>query len=108
MYVLCNNHDNIKVSYKNNWYYTSVPESAKVNTHHCLERNNLIYIWYHAEGIEPNWEPPEVQQITNGELTYVGKIEHEVNVHIEVMYNTLILSSYKQKMFLKLCQHLLT
>ena len=61
-----------------------VPDMAKVKSYHTLELNGFVYIWYHAEGIEPTWTPPEVEEITRGEWAYRGRTEHHVNAHIEV------------------------
>ena len=44
----------------------------------------MIHLWYHAEGIEPNWQVPEIEKITSGDWTYRGRTEHHVNAHIEV------------------------
>ena len=46
-----------------------------------------MYVWHHAEEIEPTWEPfqvPEMDPI-NGPDTwlYRGRTEYEVNAHIE-------------------------
>merc|ERR1712117_309666 len=37
-------------------YSTKVPAFAKVKTHHSLEVNGLVFVWHHAEEIEPTWE----------------------------------------------------
>ena len=57
---------------------------AKVKSYNTLELNGFVYIWYHAEGIEPTWAPPEVEEIMRGEWAYRGRTEHHVNAHIEV------------------------
>ena len=44
----------------------------------------MIHIWYHAEGVEPTWQLPEIEQITSHHWTYRGRTEHHVNAHIEV------------------------
>ena len=61
-----------------------VPEVANVKSYTVLERNGFVYMWYHAEGVEPYWEPPELEEITSGEWKYRGRTEHEINCHIEV------------------------
>ena len=50
-----------------------------------IERNGLILVWYHAEGVEPIWEPPEIEQISSGQWTWRGRTEHIINAHIEVL-----------------------
>lgn len=49
-----------------------------------MEINGWVYLWHHAEGIEPNWTPPEIEQITAGSWLYKGRTEHYINAHIEV------------------------
>lgn len=60
-----------------------IPDMARVESYISLERNGFIMMWHHAEGIEPNWEPPEIEEITRREWTYRGRSEHFVNAHIE-------------------------
>lgn len=64
-----------------------VPDVARVKSYISLERNGFIFMWHHAEGIEPNWEPPEIEEISRGEWTYRGRSEHFVNAHIEVSHH---------------------
>ena len=49
-----------------------------------LERNQLIFVWYHADGEEPTYEPAIIPNV-DGDLTsqeawvYHGRNEYEVN-----------------------------
>ena len=63
---------------------TKVPDMAKLKSWPCLERNDTIFVWYHAEGIDPTWEPDEIPQITQKQWTYRGQTVHYINCHIEV------------------------
>jgi len=63
---------------------SSVPDVAKVNSYITLERNGFIYMWHHAEDVEPYWEPPVIEEIASGEWKYGGSTEHIVNANIEV------------------------
>uniref|UniRef100_A0A1I7U978 cholesterol 7-desaturase n=1 Tax=Caenorhabditis tropicalis TaxID=1561998 RepID=A0A1I7U978_9PELO len=60
-----------------------IPEQAKVTTWPCIERNQNIYIWYHCDGAEPEWEIPEISEITEGIWKLGGRTEHEVMCHIQ-------------------------
>ncbi|XP_074654044.1 cholesterol 7-desaturase nvd-like [Tubulanus polymorphus] len=60
-----------------------VPEMAKVKSWPVMELNGWIYLWFHAEGAEPYWTPPEIPEITSGQYTYRGRTEHTINAHIE-------------------------
>ncbi|KAJ8300919.1 hypothetical protein KUTeg_022438, partial [Tegillarca granosa] len=64
-------------------YAEKVPEGAGVKSYVTLETNGWIYLWHHAEGIEPNWTPPALDEVNNGNWTYRGRSEHYVNSHIE-------------------------
>jgi len=61
-----------------------VPEVARVTSYSTLERNGFVFLWYHAEGIDPAWEPPEIDEVASGQWKYCGRSEHFVNAHIEV------------------------
>lgn len=66
-------------------YSDKIPDFAQTKAWHCLERNSTIYIWYHAEGIEPTWYPDDIEEIRNGTWTYRGYTGHTINAHIEVI-----------------------
>ncbi len=57
---------------------------ARVKSYTVLERNKFVLIWYHAEGQDPDWEPPVIEEIENGTWVYRGRTEHHINAHIEV------------------------
>lgn len=69
-------------------YATKVPEQAKIKSWPCVEKNGHIYIWYHAEGIEPNWVIEDIEEIENNTWTYRGRSEHIINAHCEVCKQT--------------------
>uniref|UniRef100_A0A8R1I2S2 cholesterol 7-desaturase n=1 Tax=Caenorhabditis japonica TaxID=281687 RepID=A0A8R1I2S2_CAEJA len=60
-----------------------IPEQAKVTTWPCVERNQNIYLWYHSDGAEPEWEIPEIPEVTDGTWKFSGRTEHEVMCHIQ-------------------------
>ncbi|CAO4379781.1 unnamed protein product [Caenorhabditis nigoni] len=60
-----------------------IPEQAKVTTWPCIERNNNIYLWYHCDGVEPEWQIPEITEITEGLWKLGGRTEHELMCHIQ-------------------------
>lgn len=65
-------------------YSEKIPDFAKTKAWPCVEKNCNIYIWYHAEEIEPTWMPDDIAEIENGTWTYRGYTEHPINAHIEV------------------------
>ena len=65
-------------------YATStIPEMARLKTHICLERNNLVFMWHHAEQEEPGWFPPVLDCVEDGSWVYQGRNEYHVNCHIQ-------------------------
>ena len=67
---------------------------ARVKSWPSMEINGWIYLWHHAEGIEPNWLPPELEEVTNGTWQYGGRSEHHINSHIEVGPQCTLASAY--------------
>lgn len=67
-------------------YSEKVPHFAQTKAWNCLEINCTIYLWYHAEGIDPTWTPDLIEEIKNGTWTYRGYTEHSINAHVEVNY----------------------
>ncbi|MEH6568201.1 MAG: Rieske 2Fe-2S domain-containing protein [Halioglobus sp.] len=47
-------------------YCEEIPDRANLKAWHVRECNNLVYCWYHAEGAEPQWEVPVLEEF-NGE-----------------------------------------
>ncbi|XP_071795908.1 cholesterol 7-desaturase nvd-like isoform X2 [Asterias amurensis] len=64
-------------------YAEKVPAFAKVKTHRSLEINHLIMLWYHAEGDEPSWFPPEFEEVKTGQYTYQGFSAVFYDCHIQ-------------------------
>lgn len=64
-------------------YAEKVPEFSKVKAWATRELNGHIYLWFHAEGKEPYWEPEEVPEITRKQFVYRGRSEHYVRAHIQ-------------------------
>ncbi|KAL4219145.1 hypothetical protein ACF0H5_021727 [Mactra antiquata] len=64
-------------------YADKVPEVSKIKSWTSMELNGWIYIWHHAEGAEPYWKLPELEEVTSGAWQYKGRTEHYINAHIE-------------------------
>jgi len=65
-------------------YSDQIPDFAQTKAWPCVEKNAAIYMWYHAEGIEPTWTPDDIEEINDGTWTYRGVTQHTINAHIEV------------------------
>ncbi|CAJ0596340.1 unnamed protein product [Cylicocyclus nassatus] len=61
----------------------TIPEQAKVAVWPVTERNEHIYVWYHCDKTDPEWDIPEFDEIVNGEWTYGGRTEHEIMCHCQ-------------------------
>ncbi len=58
-----------------------IPEFIKLKTYTSKEVNGLIFLWYHADGEEPNWEVEPVPNLVDGvedQWIYQGRSEFEV------------------------------
>lgn len=64
-------------------YADKIPEVARVKSWPVCEVNSWIYLWYHAEGLDPTWQLPEIEEITKGSWVFRGRTEHIINAHIE-------------------------
>uniref|UniRef100_T1J9H4 cholesterol 7-desaturase n=1 Tax=Strigamia maritima TaxID=126957 RepID=T1J9H4_STRMM len=60
-----------------------IPAHSKIRKWDSLEQTGWIMVWYHAEGETPQWYPPNVAEIVNGEWVYKGRTEHIVGCHIQ-------------------------
>tara|TARA_B100000029_G_scaffold63373_2_gene56763 strand:- start:1591 stop:2559 length:969 start_codon:yes stop_codon:yes gene_type:complete len=70
-------------------YASKIPQRAKdtkIQTYPTVEKNNLIYAWYHPEGLEPEYEVQEYPEISDPDwaddyLLY----EYPIKCHIQDM-----------------------
>ncbi|KAK7475347.1 hypothetical protein BaRGS_00033423, partial [Batillaria attramentaria] len=60
-----------------------LPDKSQVKSWPVAELNGWIYLWFHAEGLEPTWRLPEMEEITKGQWVFRGRTEHFINAHIE-------------------------
>ena len=66
------------------WAYFKKKSYCQIRVWQSLERNQLIFVWYHADGEEPTYEPAIIPNV-DGDLTsqeawvYHGRNEYEVN-----------------------------
>lgn len=62
----------------------SVPPTMKTKSWKCCEVNQLIFVWYHAESMSPEWYIKPVLQISRDKWQYQGRNEFLINCHIQV------------------------
>ncbi|KAK0162560.1 hypothetical protein PV327_006328 [Microctonus hyperodae] len=64
-------------------YTKIVPPTMKTKSWKCCEVNQLIFVWYHAESIDPEWYIEPVLQISKDKWQYQGRNEFLINSHIQ-------------------------
>uniref|UniRef100_UPI00358F49A6 cholesterol 7-desaturase nvd-like isoform X2 n=1 Tax=Myxine glutinosa TaxID=7769 RepID=UPI00358F49A6 len=67
-------------------YAKKVPEFARTKVWPSCEMNGLIYMWYHCDGIEPEWNVPKQEEIASGEWVFRGRTEHYITAHIQATW----------------------
>lgn len=60
-----------------------VPDFARIKRWPSCEVNGGVYVWFDAEGREPQWQIPVVEEIERGSWTCRGRTEHFINAHIQ-------------------------
>lgn len=60
----------------------SVEKSARLKKWTSLERNGLIFVWYHAENATP-WDLPVIDNIDAGHWKFHGHNEFAIKCHIQ-------------------------
>lgn len=61
------------------------PAAARVRSWPVVERNRMIFVWHHAEGLPPSWEVPVMPEIGDPKWTEPRLFELEVPVHMQDM-----------------------
>lgn len=64
-------------------YAEKVPRVAKAKTWQNCEVNEIIFVWYHAEGLEPSWYIKSHDYISNRKWRYQGRNEFRISCHIQ-------------------------
>ncbi|KYN37693.1 3-chlorobenzoate-3,4-dioxygenase oxygenase subunit [Trachymyrmex septentrionalis] len=64
-------------------YAEKVPHVARVKVWKSCEVNHIIFVWYHSESAEPDWQPQPHTNISNGSWRYQGRNEYLINCHIQ-------------------------
>lgn len=66
-------------------YCDRIPAKAKVRAWEVVDRNGMIFVWHHAEQAAPDWEVPEVPQLSDPDWCEPRTFEIEVPVHMQDM-----------------------
>jgi len=66
-------------------YCERIPAKARVRAWDVEERNGMIFAWHHAEQKPPDWQVPEISQLSDPAWTEQRTFEFEVPVHMQDM-----------------------
>ena len=61
------------------------PAAARLRSWPVVERNRMIFVWHHAEGLPPSWDVPVMPEIGDPNWTEPRLFELEVPVHMQDM-----------------------
>ncbi|XP_057341209.1 cholesterol 7-desaturase nvd 1-like [Microplitis mediator] len=64
-------------------YSKTDPSKMETKSWKSCEVNKIIFVWYHAELADPEWELEPVKEITDESWRFQGRNEFYVNCHIQ-------------------------
>ncbi|XP_061460445.1 cholesterol 7-desaturase nvd-like [Rhineura floridana] len=64
-------------------YAEKVPEFAKIKVWPSCEASDMIFVWYHCDGIDPTWQVPKQEDLLPQRCVFRGITEHFVSAHIQ-------------------------
>ncbi len=64
-------------------YCDEIPERARIRTWPVAEKNGEIYIWFHPENSEPQWDLPDLPELEDPNWTTARYTEHLVPAHVQ-------------------------
>eukprot|EP01127_Copromyxa_protea_P005168 TRINITY_DN1503_c0_g1_i1.p1 TRINITY_DN1503_c0_g1~~TRINITY_DN1503_c0_g1_i1.p1 ORF type:complete len:408 (+),score=60.90 TRINITY_DN1503_c0_g1_i1:40-1263(+) len=60
-----------------------IPKGTKVKSWRCIETNNMLLVYFHADNQEPSYMPVELPDINSGEFLYHGTSDHVIRCHVQ-------------------------
>jgi phenylpropionate dioxygenase-like ring-hydroxylating dioxygenase large terminal subunit len=66
-------------------YCKRIPQKARVRAWEVVERNQMIFVWHHAEEKPPSWEVPVLSQLEDPNWSEPRHFDLEVPVHMQDM-----------------------
>ena len=61
----------------------SIPPNAKLRGWDVIEKNGMIFAWYHAEEKPPSWEIPTIPEFGDADWTEPRHVDLEVPIHLQ-------------------------
>lgn len=68
---------------------TKIPGRARLKTWPVVERNGVIFAHYHAEGLAPDFEIPDIPEYTSGQFAH-GRTGRMIRAHIQETQENMI------------------
>lgn len=67
-------------------YSTRTNAQARLQPWPVVERNGILFVWYHPSAAEPAWEPPEVPEYRDPEMAWLkGPETYLIRSHVQEM-----------------------
>lgn len=67
-------------------YCETIPKAARVAPWHVQEKNQMIFVWYHAEKKPPQWDFPQLEEFENPDWSEPVNFELFVDTHVQDMH----------------------
>ncbi|MCA9771607.1 MAG: Rieske 2Fe-2S domain-containing protein, partial [Myxococcales bacterium] len=64
-------------------YCDRLPPKARIRSWPVTEINGMIFVWHHAQDKPPDWEVPEIPELSREGWTTPRKCELTVDVHVQ-------------------------
>ncbi|CAD6207856.1 GSCOCG00010244001-RA-CDS [Cotesia congregata] len=64
-------------------YSKTDPSRMETKAWNCREVNGIIFVWYHAELSDPEWELEPIPQIIDGSWRFQGRNDFHISCHIQ-------------------------
>ncbi|XP_049516089.1 cholesterol 7-desaturase nvd 1-like [Dermacentor silvarum] len=64
-------------------YASKAPTFLKIKTWTCQEKYGLIFMWYHAEGEEPEWSIDDYAELSSGAFRQMTRYETRSEGHVQ-------------------------
>jgi phenylpropionate dioxygenase-like ring-hydroxylating dioxygenase large terminal subunit len=64
-------------------YCDRVPPQARLRAWDAIERNGMVFVWYHTEGKPPEWDFPELPEIGHPDWSEPRFFDLELEAHVQ-------------------------
>ena len=75
-------------------YAQKTPGKARLSPWHTIERNGLIMVWYHGDGVAPTWEVPVLPEFGHEDWTPYETLRWKIKTHNQEMAENAVDSAH--------------